>query len=799
VLKLSRYLKPFLPAIIMVMLLLFAQTISELYLPNLMSYIINVGIQQGGIEEVSPKAVSQDGMQLIQTFMTEDERTLVNANYTLVDGSDVDAKGKTYESTWPAAAGTKIYVQNSNVSAEDKPLIDRAFNIANAEMIHVFQNVKLSAGASGSTLEANGVIHIVEGDNSVAEILGANTSGVALIDQRTGLTTSNIENAYGLIHLYTHLPDDVFAGARAVALGKNPQELRQSGIVLVSALYGDLKADLAGIEMSYIFRIGMIMLGIAVLTGAATIWLNYLTTRVGTGLGRDLRTAVFAKVASFSHTEFDRFSTASLITRSTNDIMMMQRLIGMGMRMIFHAPIMGIGAAIMAVSKAPSMSWVIVLGVVIILAGVITQMAIVTPKFRIVQTLTDKLNLVAREKLTGLMVIRAFNRDEAEIKRFDNANSELTKVHIFTGRVMALMGPYMTIVMNGMSILVIALAAQEVAKSTMQVGDMMAYMQYIMQVMMSFMQLSMMFNMIPRAQVSAGRIIEVLETVPAIQDPAQPKSIEADKRGMVEFQDVSFMYEGAEEYALEEISFKALPGQTIAFIGPTGSGKTSIFNLVPRLYDVAKGRVLVGDIDVREITQKELRANIGYVPQRNVLMGGTIASNIAYGVPEDDSLMYEDYIKIASVAQAIDFIGDKEAGFYEPVAQGGTNVSGGQRQRLAIARALGVRPAIYLFDDSFSALDFTTDAALRKALREHTADSTLLIVSQRIGTIMDADVIHVIDEGRIIGSGTHEELLETCPMYFEIASTQLAEVAQANAGGVTETEIQVSLSEGGAK
>jgi len=780
VLKLASYLKPFVPAMLMVIVLLFAQTISELLLPNLMGDIVNVGIQQGGIEEASPRVLTEDGMRLFKLMMDPQGQALLDECYSLVDGNGVDAKGHAYADTWPGVKDTQIYVQNDDLSDAQSNELSNAFGTATWTLLYLMQDLQVSAEPPTQRLVSLETDQESESELPLeSEDISTQTPGVNRIDMAT---------AYSLLPVFESMDPETIDQARAAALELSPEMRAQSARMLISAVYEDLNTDLTSMEMSYIARIGLIMLTVAVFTGAATIFINYLTTRIGTGVSRTLRTVVFSKVASFSHTEFDRFSTASLITRSTNDVMMMQRLVSMGLRTVFHAPVMGIGAAIMAVNKSASMSWIIVLAVILTLGGVIIQIGIVMPSFRRVQTLTDRLNLVAREKLNGLMVIRAFNRDDVEIERFDDANNTLTKTHIFIGRVMAIMGPFMTITMNAVSIIIIWVGGHQVAASQMQVGDMMAYMQYIAQVMMSFMQLSMMFNMIPRAQVSAVRIMEVLETEPAISDPTNPESIDESKRGMIEFKDVSFKYENADEYALENINFTAYPGQTIAFIGPTGSGKSSILNLIPRFYDTDLGSVQVGGVDVRNLTQEELRRHIGYVPQRSILMSGTIASNIAYGVAED-ALSYDDYIDVASVAQAIDFIADREEGFYTPVSQSGANVSGGQRQRLSIARALAVNPDIYLFDDSFSALDFTTDAALRKALREHTSNSTLLIVSQRIGTIMDADVIHVIEEGRIVDSGSHEELLVSSPTYYEIASTQLAEVAQSAS--------LVSLTEGG--
>jgi ATP-binding cassette subfamily B protein len=527
-----------------------------------------------------------------------------------------------------------------------------------------------------------------------------------------------------------------------------------------------------GAGTSYILRIGLFMLLITMLSAAATILVGYLSARIGAGVARDLRKAIFEKVARFSHTEFDRFSTASLITRSTNDVSVIQLLLTLGIRMICYAPIMGIGGVFMALSKSVSMSWVIGVAVVILIGSNLVLFAVVMPKFKIMQTLIDRLNLVARESLNGLMVIRAFSRTNFERERFEDANQDLTRTNLFVNRAMTFVMPLMMLFMNNMTILVVWVGSEQVAASQMQVGDMMAYMQYVMQIIMSFMFIVMLFVFIPRAMVSAKRLNEVLETEPSIVDPAEPQHIDPDKRGRVEFRKVSFRYKGAKENALCDISFIAQPGQTTAFIGSTGSGKSTIINLIPRFYDVTEGEVLVGGADVRTLTQAELRASIGYVPQKSVLMAGTIESNVSYGV---DDLPADDLEKIAEVAQALEFVNENEERFDLEIAQGGSNVSGGQRQRLSIARALAAKPDIYLFDDSFSALDFSTDRALRRALAAWTSHATLIIVAQRVSTIMDADRIIVIDEGRIVGSGTHEELLASCDAYFEIASSQLSE------------------------
>jgi ATP-binding cassette subfamily B protein len=531
--------------------------------------------------------------------------------------------------------------------------------------------------------------------------------------------------------------------------------------------------------ISYILRIGALMLLVTVISGVATVLVGYISSRVGAGIARDLRRAVFEKVAGFSHAEFDRFSTASLITRTTNDVAVIQMMLTLGIRMVCYAPLMGIGGVFMALSKSVSMSWIIGVAVVVLIGIMLVLLAVVMPKFKLMQKLIDRLNLVARESLNGLAVVRAFARADFETERFEAANRDLTRTNLFVTRAMTFLMPIMMLFMNGLTVLIIWVGSQQVAASQMQVGDMMAYLQYVMQIIMSFMFIAMLFVFLPRASVSANRIGEVLKTEPSIVDVPEPRHMDPALRGRVEFRDVGFRYEGAENDALCQVSFVAQPGQTVAFIGSTGSGKSTIMSLILRFYDVTTGAVLVGGVDVRELAQAELRAHIGYVPQRSVLMAGTVASNIAYGV---EGLSERERERIAEVAQALAFVNEHEDGFDFEIAQGGSNVSGGQRQRLSIARALAVKSDIYLFDDSFSALDFTTDAALRAALADYARESTLIIVAQRVNTIRDADRILVVDEGRIVGAGTHAELLASCRAYFEIASSQLSESELAGKG-----------------
>ena len=547
----------------------------------------------------------------------------------------------------------------------------------------------------------------------------------------------------------------------------------QAAVAFLKAEYEALGVDTAAIQRSYILKTGLKMLAVALLAAACTVTVCFLSARVGAGLGRDLRSAVYGRVTDFSNAEFDKFSTSSLITRTTNDISQVQMLVVMAIRMMAYAPVMGIGGIIYALRKSVSMSWIIALGVVVLLSLVGSINAVVMPRFKKMQSLIDRLNQVARENLSGMMVIRAYNTQDFEEQRFDKANRDLAGNTLFVNRVMSAMMPVMMLLMNLMTLLIIWVGAHQVEQAAMQVGDMMAYMQYAMQIVMSFIMVTMMFIMVPRAAVSGDRIAEVLETRPGILDPESPKSPSSGPapRGTVEFRDVSFRYPGAEEDALEHITFTARPGETTAFIGSTGAGKSTLVNLIPRFYDVTSGQVLVNGIDVREMTQHDLRQEIGYVPQKGTLFSGTIESNLTYGSP---SAAEDQVRRSAEIAQAADFIAEKPEQYGTPIAQGGSNVSGGQKQRLSIARALVKNAPIYIFDDSFSALDFKTDAKLRKALQENTADAAILLVAQRVGTIRHAAQIIVLDEGRIAGKGTHEELMESCEVYREIAYSQLS-------------------------
>ena len=728
--KLLQYLKPFAGAIAAAVALVFLQAMCDLKLPDYMSDMVNVGIQQGGITDPVPEQTSSETMDKLLLFFTEEEEALLNQDYRREDS---------------------LWTRTGKLSAPDRETLSAAFTRAFAAVGSIETLSKdpdslkaLLAQLPAAPENAAGAEAALSGD--LFSLLGAMPR-----EQR-------LEIAAKVAEQYD-------------SAGENMSG--QAAVAFLKAEYESLGVDTAAIQRSYILKTGLKMLAVALLAAACTVTVCFLSARVGAGLGRDLRSAVYGRVTDFSNAEFDKFSTSSLITRTTNDISQVQMLVVMAIRMMAYAPVMGIGGIIYALRKSVSMSWIIALGVVVLLSLVGSINAVVMPRFKKMQSLIDRLNQVARENLSGMMVIRAYNTQDFEEQRFDKANRDLAGNTLFVNRVMSAMMPVMMLLMNLMTLLIIWVGAHQVEQAAMQVGDMMAYMQYAMQIVMSFIMVTMMFIMVPRAAVSGDRIAEVLETKPGILDPESPKSPSSGPapRGTVEFRDVSFRYPGAEEDALEHITFTARPGETTAFIGSTGAGKSTLVNLIPRFYDVTSGQVLVNGIDVREMTQHDLRQEIGYVPQKGTLFSGTIESNLTYGSP---SATEEQVRRSAEIAQAADFIAEKPEQYGAPIAQGGSNVSGGQKQRLSIARALVKNAPIYIFDDSFSALDFKTDARLRKALQENTADAAILLVAQRVGTIRHAAQIIVLEEGRIAGKGTHEELMESCEVYREIAYSQLS-------------------------
>ncbi|HEX3037568.1 MAG TPA: ABC transporter ATP-binding protein [Oscillospiraceae bacterium] len=740
--KLARYLKPFILVLVFSIALLFGEAMCDLNLPNYMSDIVNVGIQQNGIENATPEAISAKGLTLMKTFMTDSQKKDIENNYTLVSAKDTGSQHDDYVKKYSLLKTEDIYVLKS-VSADTLTSLNKTFGEATWTFINTMKSVSKQTGAKTSNTGTS-----------------------------TNISSADFAKLYQMQPMLNKIPPKMIEDARTDAKKNADSMLVQSGAAMTKNFYQELGMDIGAIQRNFILKTGFLMLLIALAGGAATVLVGYFAAKVAAGFARDLRHDLFRKVSNFSHNEFDQYSTASLITRTTNDVTQVQMLIMMGIRMICYAPIIGIGGVIMALRKSSSMSWVIALACVILIGLMLFVFIVAVPKFKIIQKQIDRLNLVSRENLNGLMVIRAFGTEQFETERFDKTNKDLTKTNLFVNRIMmTVMMPAMMLIFNGVSILIVWVGAHQIAASTMQVGDMMAFMQYAMQIIMSFLMLSIIFILVPRAAVSGARIQEVLATKPTILDPEHSQEFQKDKTGYVEFKNVNFRYHGADEDVLQNITFTAKPGQTTAFIGSTGSGKSTLINLIPRFYDVTAGEIDVSGVNVKDVSQEDLRNQIGYVPQKGVLISGTIASNLRYG---DENATEEDLKTAATVAQAMEFISQKEEGFESPIAESGSNVSGGQKQRLSIARALAKKPSIYIFDDSFSALDFKTDAALRRALKEHTGNSTVLIVAQRVSTIMGAEQIIVLDEGKIVGMGTHKELLKDCPQYLEIASSQLS-------------------------
>ncbi|MGD8554406.1 MAG: ABC transporter ATP-binding protein [Anaerolineales bacterium] len=740
--RLIKYLKPYLLLIILAIVLLFIQANADLALPDYLSRIVNNGIQQGGVENAVPEAIRQSQMDKLLLFMDNQQADQALAAYALVEPGSPDAD--LYLEQYPAVAGEAIYVLE-DISDEEieslNTIMGKAF-VAVSGIQRLAEDPE-AAAAMGESLGFD-----------IPEI-PAGMDVFALLERMPPAALSTIADRI----------QEGFA-----ALGESM--INQMAVAAVKTEYEALGADISKIQRDYLLRTGGMMLLVSLLGGACTIAVSYLASRTAAGFARDIRLKAFEKVESFSSAEFDQFSTASLITRSTNDISQVQMVVFMIIRMVFYAPIIGVGGIIRAVDKSADLWWIIGLAVAILLSLILTIFTISLPKFRIMQSLIDRLNLVTRENLSGMMVIRAFNKQEDEEQRFDKANRDLAGTSLFIARVMVTMMPLMMLLMNGLSVGILWAGAHQVAEANMQVGDMIAFMQYAIQIVFAFLMMSMMFIFLPRAAVSGGRIADVLETDISITDPDEPKQFSDPFIAKIEFRDVSFRYPGALDDVLHDISFTAQPGETTAFIGSTGCGKSTVINLIPRFYDVTEGAIFLDGVDIRQVRQGDLRDKIGYVPQKGTLFSGTMESNLRYA---DEDASPETLQEAADIAQASEFIFSTPDGFEAPIAQGGTNVSGGQKQRLAIARALVKRPPIYIFDDSFSAVDFKTEAALRKALSKTTQDSVVLIVTQRVATVKDADQIIVLDKGRIVGKGKHFDLMKTCETYQEIARSQLSE------------------------
>lgn len=751
--NLFKYAASYWKAMIAIVLILVVQAYCDLSLPAYTSDIVNVGIQQGGIEDEVPRQIATEETEKLLLFVSEDDQQTVMDAYTEDNTS--------YKK--------EAYVLKDSV-AEDEDMMEDLRDILQIPMMMTSgiesgsDTTKQMEDKLKEQMSQGMVQSMPQGaDQTMPEGMPQSESQAVSLDDMS------------MFDLLKMLP----AEQRATMVEKIEEQmsempdtiLDQAAVSFCKSAYKDLGMDMDQTQIHYLLKTGGQMAALALLGMAASILVAFLASRVGASAGRDLRSGVFHKVVGFSNNEFNHFSTASLITRSTNDIQQIQMLIVMLLRMVLYAPILAIGGVLQVMKTNVSMSWIIGLAVIIIAFVVLLLFLVVMPKFKVLQNLVDKLNLVTREILTGLPVIRAFSTEKHEEERFDDANRTLTKTNLFVNRAMTFMMPVMMFVMNGVSVLIVWTGAHGISDGQMQVGDMMAFIQYTMQIIMGFLMLCMISIMLPRAAVAADRVEEVLKSETMIHDPKQEKHFLEDGKGVLTFNHVSFRYPGADEDVLEDITFTAKPGETTAIIGSTGSGKSTLVNLIPRFYDVTSGDITLDGVDIREVKQQELREKLGYVPQKGVLFSGDIASNIMFGNSHGSD---DEMIEAAEIAQATEFIDTKPEKYKSPISQGGSNVSGGQKQRLSIARAIAKHPQVFIFDDSFSALDYKTDVTLRRALAEKTSGSTVLIVAQRISTILHAEQIIVLDEGKVAGKGTHAELLKNCPVYREIAESQLS-------------------------
>ena len=755
--NLFKYAASYWKAMIAIVLILVVQAYCDLSLPAYTSDIVNVGIQQGGIEDEVPRQIATEEMEKLLLFVSEDDQQTVMDAYTEDNTS--------YKK--------EAYVLKDSVAEEENTME----NLKDILQIPMMMTSGIESGSDTTKQMEDKLKEQMSQGMAQSMPQGADQTmpeGMPQSESQTESQAVSLDDM-SMFDLLKMLP----AEQRATMVEKIEEQmsempdtiLDQAAVSFCRSAYKDLGMDMDQTQIHYLLKTGGQMAALALLGMAASIMVAFLASRVGASAGRDLRSGVFHKVVGFSNNEFNHFSTASLITRSTNDIQQIQMLIVMLLRMVLYAPILAIGGVLQVMKTNVSMSWIIGLAVIIIAFVVLLLFLVVMPKFKVLQNLVDKLNLVTREILTGLPVIRAFSTEKHEEERFDDANRTLTKTNLFVNRAMTFMMPVMMLVMNGVSVLIVWTGAHGISDGQMQVGDMMAFIQYTMQIIMGFLMLCMISIMLPRAAVAADRVEEVLKSETMIHDPKQEKHFPEDGKGVLTFDHVSFRYPGADEDVLEDITFTAKPGETTAIIGSTGSGKSTLVNLIPRFYDVTSGDITLDGVDIREVKQHELREKLGYVPQKGVLFSGDIASNIMFGNSHGSD---DEMIEAAEIAQATEFIDTKPEKYKSPISQGGSNVSGGQKQRLSIARAIAKHPQVFIFDDSFSALDYKTDVTLRRALAEKTSGSTVLIVAQRISTILHAEQIIVLDEGKVAGKGTHAELLKNCPVYREIAESQLS-------------------------
>ena len=757
--RIFKSILPYWKSVILIFVFLPLQAYCDLSLPQYTSNIIDTGIQNGGIEHAMPELITSDEFEKAVVFMSDDEEKHFRSVYEKEDDNYRLKVTKNNELDKLDDEFSMAFIMNNQMSAVEESQFKQqmaSFMGVDEQIVNNMTTQQLAAQL-GIQLETF---------TRQQEDSDGNMTDVTCVDMRTifeAMVTSGKMTKDNIISIRNDM-EDKFSSVGSTML-------KSMGVAYAKSMDSKAGLDMDKIQSSYLLSSGLKMIAMALFMAAATVIVGLIASRIGAGIGRDLRSSVYGRVMKFSNAEMDKFSTASLITRTTNDIQQIQMVIVMMLRMILYAPILGIGGIVKVFNTGAGMEWIIGLAVLIILGIVMILMVVAMPKFKLMQKLVDAVNLVSREILTGLSVIRAFRREEKEEQRFDEANKKLTKTTLFTNRVMTFMMPLMTFIMYGITVLIVWVASNKIDDGTLQVGAMTAFITYTMQIVMSFLMLTMMSIMLPRSAVAADRIDEVLKTESSIKDTDSPEKLE-NVKGVLEFNDVSFKYPGSDENAIADISFKAEPGKTTAIIGSTGCGKSTLVNLIPRLYDVTQGSITLDGHDIRNITMKDLREELGYVPQKGILFSGNIASNLRFGKEDATDEQIEE---AAQIAQATEFIESKNARYETPIAQGGTNVSGGQKQRLSIARAIAKNPKIYIFDDSFSALDLKTDAALRKALASKVGDSTVIIVAQRISTILHAEQILVMDEGRIVGRGTHSELLENCEVYRQIAKSQLSE------------------------